>query len=298
VTDDSEGLTISRVRCESDAWPFAGDIALFEARRAIGQLTRSFYALYLLADQRPSVPALYLGSAKVVSETLNDVTADLVAEARARGASWAEIGKALEVGATAAQKRFGKGISPRRLEDRKFEAFAVRHASEASAGPYAGPKELLEELEGTTPADRLRYAVELFVGIDSLLAAAERELKKASPNGDELIRLMWTVKDKVIRVIETVISDPAQWQAVPTWSGRAVNPDAANYHCPTAYWYFAMRQLCLATILIVGMFDPTVDFNRHLEYFMWIRHVIRQIMLVLGRLDIEFPQNSREADAP
>src|SRR5690348_7683430 len=110
VDQPTEQGHVSRVRCESDAWPFATDIGLFEARRAVGQMARTMHALWLLSDKPPDEPLVYLRTAKLLSKTIKEVSGDLVAEARARGASWAEIGKALEVGGTAAQKRFGAGL--------------------------------------------------------------------------------------------------------------------------------------------------------------------------------------------
>lgn len=53
------------------------------------------------------------------------VQADLVAEARAQGISWARIGDALRVGRTAAQKRYGRGLSQERKEQLEREARAA-----------------------------------------------------------------------------------------------------------------------------------------------------------------------------
>jgi hypothetical protein len=53
------------------------------------------------------------------------VQADLVAEARVQGISWTRIGTALGVGRTAAQKRYGQGLSQERQDQLEEEARAA-----------------------------------------------------------------------------------------------------------------------------------------------------------------------------
>jgi hypothetical protein len=56
---------------------------------------------------------------------VDTVQADLVAEARVRGVSWTRIGDALEVGRTAAQKRYGRGLPRERKDQLERETRAV-----------------------------------------------------------------------------------------------------------------------------------------------------------------------------
>lgn len=53
------------------------------------------------------------------------VQADVVAEARCQGISWTRIGTALGVGRTAAQKRYGRGVSREREDQLEREARAA-----------------------------------------------------------------------------------------------------------------------------------------------------------------------------
>ena len=56
---------------------------------------------------------------------VDTVQADLVAEARVRGIPWTRIGDALEVGRTAAQKRYGRGLPLERRDQLERETRAV-----------------------------------------------------------------------------------------------------------------------------------------------------------------------------
>lgn len=72
----------------SDAWPFALDIAKFEARRAVGQMARNLlgiYGHYAATHETPpaNITLLYARAAKYHSEMTNQVLKELVAEARA-----------------------------------------------------------------------------------------------------------------------------------------------------------------------------------------------------------------------
>lgn len=55
----------------------------------------------------------YLSVARDLRRTMDLVILDLVAEARSEGQTWAEVGRVLSVGRTAAQKRFGPKLADR-----------------------------------------------------------------------------------------------------------------------------------------------------------------------------------------
>ena len=187
------------------------------------------------------------------------------------------------------------------MDDIGLEEAVARQTAEAAAGRYNGLEDLLEEVEGTTPVDRLQYAITLIGSAESLLAAAEEELRSEVPDSGELLRLMVQAKNKIITLFQTMCADPAQWAAVIEWSGKPTNPEAANFYSPVTYWYFAMRQIHLATILIAGSFGPDMNFNERIKMFMRVKPIISQIELVLTRTDIHFPQvpesNFEDTDA-
>src|SRR6185437_8178226 len=104
--------------CTSDAWPFSPDAAVFEARRAIGQLVRTFDEGANPPGLEPSDvdPALrYIRAARDLQTIMGVVRHDLVAEARARGVTWEMIGRSEGTGRRAAQKAHKAGLSDDRL---------------------------------------------------------------------------------------------------------------------------------------------------------------------------------------
>jgi hypothetical protein len=299
TNEDGQDAKIIRVVCESDAWPFAADVGLFEARRAIGQLART--TPWKHSPRHLSPPIVYLRLAKYVSDTIREVTKDLVAEARARGTSWADIGGVFDIGATGAQRRFGKGIDPSRLQAMASEKAVIRQSNEAIASSFRGYEdviaEAMEDLDGTTPAERFSYALSLILGIDATFTDVEAELERDQPDSSRLTDHLFVLKNKIITLHQTLLVDPAQWDAVVTWSDQTRDPDAANYHAPAAYWYFVLRQIWLAMFPIIGALGPDMEFHERIELLMKARPIIRQIMMVLSREDIRFPQpDSSEED--
>jgi hypothetical protein len=185
------------VPCESDGWPFATDIELFEVRRAIGQLVRTVTTMPKLADpkkfQTTNPVLLYLSAAHFLSQQVQDVIGDLVSEARARGSSWAEIGEALEVGDTAVQKRYGKRLSMERYLQLEYEAHVVYLMAKTAAGDAEEEQETLpEELEGSTPGDRIEYAFEIIRGTLSAHETLEEKLSQDELDPAEIWRLLTT----------------------------------------------------------------------------------------------------------
>lgn len=66
-----------------------------------------------------------LSLADELRRAVEAVQADLVAEVRVQGISWTRIGTALGVGRTAAQKRYGQGVSHERQDQLEEEAQAA-----------------------------------------------------------------------------------------------------------------------------------------------------------------------------
>ncbi|MFY1652790.1 hypothetical protein ACN27J_18105 [Solwaraspora sp. WMMB762] len=112
--------------CTSDAWPFSPDIAVFEARRAIGQLVRT------LGEANPSGlessdvdPVLrYIRAARDLEKIMGAIRKDLVAEARARGLTWEMIGRSEGTGRRAAHNAYSDGLPDGRLEQLRDRAVA------------------------------------------------------------------------------------------------------------------------------------------------------------------------------
>ena len=89
--------------------------AIFDVavRRCLGDLENYF------PDRR------LLSLTNELRRTVEAVQADLVAEERAGDRSWTRIGTALGVGRTAAQKRYGRGLSEERQDQLEQEAQAA-----------------------------------------------------------------------------------------------------------------------------------------------------------------------------
>jgi hypothetical protein len=280
------------VPCESDAWPFAIDISVFETRRAIGQLVRTASSIPKLADPekfRTANPALmYLAAAHSLSQQMDNVMADLVSEARARGSSWVAIGEALEVRDTAVQKRYGKGITPERYLQLAEEAFVIEYmVRSASGAPDEGIDEYLEELAGTTPAERVQYAFEIIRGALSEFDAAQDELKKDEPDATAVLRRLFNVHEKNALLVTTLLVDPEQWRAVAEWAGHADSPDAANYHSPAAYIYLVMRQAWLVAFWTAfSLREDGSDFEQVMKQFTKANNVTTQMTYILMRDDV------------
>jgi hypothetical protein len=280
------------VPCESDAWPFAIDISVFETRRAIGQLVRTASSIAKLADPeklRTANPALlYLAAAHSLSRQMGSVMADLVSEARARGSSWVEIGEALDVGDTAAQKRYGKGIASERYLQLAEEAFVIDFvARSASAGSDEEIDEVLEELAGTTPAERVQYSFEIIRGTLSEFDAIKEELKKDEPDATLVWRRLFNVHEKNTLLVTTLLVDPEQWRAVAEWSGHPSSPDEANYHSPASYIYLVMRQAWLVAFWTAfSLREDEPDFGQVMEQFTKANEVTKQMTYILMRDDV------------
>ncbi|WP_431930286.1 hypothetical protein [Micromonospora sp. RP3T] len=280
------------VSCESDAWPFSPDIAVFEARRAVGQLART------LGDglDPPGLDRLdvdpvlrYIYAVDVLEATLARVREDLVAEARARGVAWAKIGCALGVGDTAAQKRFRDGLRDGRLEELTVEAMTCWIARQA-ATPHQLREEVATELAGVTPLERLEYLARNALGslreIDDLLALAGSEPATA-------LDVLRSACGRIERVARSVIADHEMWDAMADWAGRARTVDQTNYHASTAYLLHAMRLLVFALLHAPDAESGNVDqFRRFLAE---IRRVYATVLLIFERFDVGSAVPSPEA---
>jgi hypothetical protein len=269
--------------CTSDAWPYSPDIAVFEARRAIGQLVRTFGDGLSTTGKMASdaAPVLgYIRAAHDLESIMGAVREDLVAEARARGLAWEMIGRALGVGKTAAHNRFGAGLPDERLEQLKVEAMVSWMARQA-AKPHHPPEEVAHDLAGATPLERIEYmvrhALQTLSEVDELLASAESDPENA-------LGVLKTACRRIERVLQTVAVDHAMWDAMASWSGRPDTLDQTNYYAPTTYQLYAMRLLVSA--LLHAPDEESADVHHFRAFLAEVARVYATVLLVFERPDV------------
>lgn len=120
-------------------------------------------AIRAAGDQLPELELLWIAS--LIRRATDDVLAELVAESRSEGVSWTQIGRALGVGRTAAQKRFGHWPSEEqeRLLDHEADQL-IDHCQDVLVDDEADEEtlrearrtleQLLQRLEDADPPDR------------------------------------------------------------------------------------------------------------------------------------------------
>jgi hypothetical protein len=205
--------------CTSDAWPFSRDVATFEARRAIGQLVRTFGDGVNPPGLEPSDvdPVLrYIRAARDLEAIMDLIRKDLVAEARARGLTWEMIGRSEGTGRQAAQKAHKAGLSNGRLEQLRVEAMVSWMARQA-VRPHQLSEEVASDLAGATPLDRLAFLARQAMGaireVDELLASADSDPGNA-------LGVLERASRRIERTLRTVAVDHAMWEVMAGWSGR------------------------------------------------------------------------------
>lgn len=270
--------------CTSDAWPFSSDLVVFEARRAIGQLVRTYGEGLNPPDLERSEadPVLrYIRAARDLEAIMGVVRHDLVAEARARGLTWEAIGRSEGTGRRAAQKAHKAGLSDDRLNQLRDEAFVSWMARQAIK-PHQPPEQVASDLDGATPLERLAYmfrqASQTLEEVDELLAAAESGPESALDVLERPCR-------RIERTMKALSVDHAMWEAMAGWSGwPGDGPDRANYYAPTTYLLHAMRLLLLA--LLHAPEEGSADINRFRAFLARVRRAYATVLLILQRSDV------------
>lgn len=121
------------ISCLSSFWPYTGTEDVFEVRRAISNCAAGVRQTYesvsplagIGSDMVEAEDVLhFVGAANSVLKAADSALDELVAEAIARGATWAQVGKVLGVRRQAAHNRFSKGISARRRFEIEREGIA------------------------------------------------------------------------------------------------------------------------------------------------------------------------------
>jgi hypothetical protein len=272
------------VPCDSDAWPYSSDVPVFEARRAVGQLARTFGSGLNppgLEDDSDADPALrYIYAVGLLEAALGEVRKDLVAEARARGTTWEQIGRPLNISRQGARNRFGAGRSTARLGWLSDEAMTSWVAAEV-AKPRQVPQDIAAPLDGATPADRMNYlarsAVETISEIRDLLSPD-------APAREDVLGALRAACRKVLRVSKLVTADHAMWEAAATWSGRPEHVDQANYYAPVTYLLHVMRLLILAGKQVAD--EECEDVGRLRASLAEVSRIYANVILILERGDV------------
>ena len=283
ILDEWQSANWKGTPCTSDAWPFSPDIAVFEARRAIGQLVRTFGDGVNPPGLEPSDvdPTLrFIRAARDLEAIMGTVRDDLVAEARARGVTWEMIGRILGTKRKAPFERYGKGLSDERLEQLKNEAFVSWMARQA-VQPHQPPEEVANDLDGATPLERLAYlarqALQTLTDVDELLASSESDPENALDVLERPCR-------RIERAMKAVAVDHVLWEAMAGWSGQPGTVDRVNYHAPTTYLLHAMRLLLFA--LLNAPKEGSVDIGHFRMFLVKVRQVYTSVLLILERPDV------------
>jgi hypothetical protein len=270
--------------CTSDAWPFSSDATVFEARRAVVQLVKTFGSGMDPPGMEASDtdPALrYIRATKDLEAIMSAIRQDLVAEARSRDVQWGAIGRAQGIGGTGAQKAGKNGLSDERLEELKIEAF-VSWMGRKAARPHELPTEVVEVLGGATPLERLAFlalhALRTLREIDVLLTTAEPDPENASDALKSACR-------RIERVLKAVAVDHEMWDAMATaWPGSPLTVDQANYHAPPTYLLHSMRLFLFA--LLYAPDEHATGVGRFHSFLVHVRHVYATALLILERPDV------------
>ena len=269
--------------CTSDAWPYSPDVALFEARRAIGQLVRTFGDGVNPSGLEPAEvdPVLsYIRAAHELEAIMHAVQKDLVAEARVRGLTWEVIGHSLGIRRAAAHRRFHRGLSKRRLDQLRNEAFVSWMARQAVRMPQP-PEQVATDLDGATPLERLVYFIRqgyhVLDNVDALMALAESD-------SDSAMGVLEIECRRIERTLRTVALDRVMWEAMAGWSHQVGTADQVNFYAPTTYLLYVMRLLLWA--LLNAPEVGSADINQFRAFLVVVRQVYATALLIFERPDV------------
>lgn len=273
------------VPCDADGWPYSTDIAVFEARRAVGQYARSHVALTRGSSTDPI--GVYLMGTKALAEAIDTVRADLVAEARARGLTWSEIGKFLDgVSGNAVQNRFGDGLTSDRGVQLQEEAEIVSTTNDTATTPVTEPT-ITDMLDGT-PEERFAYVYHLIDGAKAACRRVEEQLRAMPPDLDAIPHYINAVYKKLQILGVVMMGDQAQWSAVDEWTGKPDGADHSHYYSAATYLYLAMRQMVHCCHYFVWMLNREhPDFEAAMDYFVHTTRLLDTVILLLNRGDVQ-----------
>ncbi|MER6004922.1 hypothetical protein ABT120_40680 [Nonomuraea angiospora] len=282
-----ESGTTALLPCGSDGWPFHGDPRMFEARRAVGQLVRTMGGM----TNAPGPEVLdYIHAADSIASALQEeVLPELVAEARAGGVPWADIGRALRIDDTEAQRLFGNRPDPATAGMADQARQVVRQSNSLVAGDMASSEaaEFRSEVEGSAPVESLRHGMGLLVMAHLAFEDAEAECVPPAPNYDRFVKHLTTARDRVMGAMDALLFDPANWKAVSEWAGSVpLAPDTSHYAAPATYIYFAFRQVLLAGNYSTRALSPRVAFDERMDSFTLAKAHVQFAIHAMNRFDV------------
>ncbi|MGH7642032.1 MAG: hypothetical protein ACRENX_03300 [Candidatus Dormibacteria bacterium] len=154
-------------------WPakLAGD-EYFTDEESLEQAIFDTKVREALEDLETAFSRRLLGLVNQLRLAVDRVQADLVAEARSDGISWTRIGIQLDVGRTAAHKRYGQGLTPERRDQLERETIAAIEWARDEAE---------REKDSGEPDDKALSTIEEF-----LTRIAERRVNKISGSRKDL----------------------------------------------------------------------------------------------------------------
>ncbi|MET9525872.1 hypothetical protein [Streptomyces coeruleorubidus] len=315
------------IPCTFDIWPLSADSHVFEARRAIGQLARDrpkgegSEATNIRLE--PANVLDYISAAQILKQTIDDVMPDLVAQARAEGRTWAEIGSALGgVGKTAAQKRFKEvalslelePLPPLTTDDQSLieHTDAVAHRLQTADDPWtfhlaslAAERIWAHGIQGIALAEvnnfvaegaeetldsRIKYLHNRVTGALAhvnkfLVAVDEHEYASAEMLAEVLYKVHGAIDNA-----DDLILDHQAWSALVAWIRKRPRAEEGLFDDPVAY----CRQVFFA-ILMAGWYlrlakdnacSDTADGDRIRLFFERVRRYLMAALTYMLRDDV------------
>lgn len=295
--------------CDSEAWPVAADIALFEVRRAIGQLVRTTTGIVKKEDDGRVVaktgqvvdPVLiYLACARSLDDVLKQVTGELIAEARTRGIIWEEIGRSLGIGKKGAQKRSSENpIKSARIAELKRESVIAEYAAGMAAGEYEEVDIILARHGDMTGQERISLSVNLIVDLVSWYEEVDSDLESDRYDPKSVVLKLTRIAGSVQKLAEILILDPAVWMSIADQARAPETPDEANYYSPVMYGHLVMREVLFALEYTLDAISEKerlpngeIDMERLGGLFKRSKQSLFQAAALLSRVDVSETLNN------
>jgi hypothetical protein len=286
VSEEQDSPDWPGVPCEHDAWPYSSDAMTFEARRAVGQLVKTFGTGLNppgIEEDGNEDPALrYIYAVGRLEAALTEIRKDLVAEARTREVPWEKIGKSLNTSKQGAYNRFRSGLSTARLGQLRDEARTCLVAAEV-AKPRAVPQHIAGGLDGATPGDRMNYLGHQAIDIISEIRDKDL-LSPDPPSCKDALEAMKASGRKIRRLGLLVTGDHAMWKAALDSSRRPEGINQANYYAPATYVLHVMRLLIIAWVSVPD--DDCQDIDRYRAGLDTASRIYANLVLFLERDDV------------
>jgi hypothetical protein len=153
------------------------------------------------------------------------------------------------------------------------------------AAPHDVPAELGDHLAGATPLDRINYSLAHIMSIRTAIHRINEQLKATEPDPEKMWSLLSAAHSKLNQAILLLTADPNQWNAMAGWSDPAESIDQANYHAPTTYLLYAMRQLLRVSLFNTEALEEE-DTDKAMELFTYALLILDTVILVFHRDDV------------